>query len=161
MGGLLTQVRKLVTKSGNQMLAARLEDFTDQVDVVAFPEAFDQNSTHLFEDARLLIKGKVSLRDERLQIMISKVWPLEAMPSLHIHLASDTPGQQLALLSQQLRQFSGTLPVIFHFDHAGDQVVAAEGFWVQQDEGLVESLNRLLGPDRVKWFEPQPRLMLA
>ena len=161
VGGLVMQVRKLVTKSGNQMLAARLEDFTDQVDIVAFPEAFEQHGQHLFEEAKVLIKGKVSQRDERLQIMVSQVWPLEAMPSLHLHLAPGTPGQQLALVSQSLRQHSGTLPVIFHFDHVADQVVAAEGFWVSRDEALDETLKRLLGADRVKWFEPPPRLMLA
>jgi len=161
VGGLLTQVRKLVTKSGNQMLAARLEDFTDQVDIVAFPEAFEQHGQHLFEEAKILIKGKVSLRDERLQIMVSQVWPLEAMPSLHLHLAPGTPGQQLALVSQSLRQHPGTLPVIFHFDHAGEQVVAAEGFWVSRDETLEQTLQKLLGTERVRWFEPPPRLMLA
>lgn len=161
VGGLLTQTRRMLTKSGNYMLAGKLEDFTGQVDVVAFPEAYENYSALLHDDAKLLIKGKYSSRDDRLQVMISQVYQLGAMPSLHLHLPEATTPQQLVLIAQTLRHHPGDIPVVLHFDHQNLQVVSNDAFWVQRTPEFEAVLANLLPEQRIEWFDPQPQLSLV
>lgn len=161
VGGLLVQTRRNVTKQGKMMLVGKLEDFTGQIDVVAFSETLENHSTLLHEDAKLLIKGKYSNRDERPQIVISQAYPLGAMASLHLHLSENTTPQQLVSLAQLLRGHPGEAPVILHFDGQSRQVLVGSGFWVGRVPGLDQTLETLLGADRVEWYDPQPQLSLV
>jgi DNA polymerase III subunit alpha len=59
VGGLVREVRRVVTRSGQIMAYAELEDLTGTVDVTLFPRAYDQ-FRHLFEtDAVVVVQGKV------------------------------------------------------------------------------------------------------
>jgi DNA polymerase-3 subunit alpha len=160
VGGLLLQTRRMVTKSGNFMLAGRLEDFTDQVDVVAFPEAFETYGPLLHDDAKILIKGKYSNRDDRPQVMISQVFPLNAMPSLHLHLPETASPQMLTVIAQTLRGHAGDIPVILHVENQRQQVVTSDAFWIQRSPDLEAALGNLLSEARVQWVEPPPTLPL-
>ncbi|HEY9857462.1 MAG TPA: DNA polymerase III subunit alpha [Stenomitos sp.] len=161
IGGLLTQTRRMITKSGNSMLAGKLEDFTGQVDVVAFPEAYENYSALLHDDAKILIKGKFSNRDDRPQVMISQVFKLGAMASLHLHLSEFSTPQQLVLIAQTLRNHQGDIPVIFHFDHRREQVITSDAFWVARTPELDASLGALLPESRIEWYDPEPQLSLV
>ncbi len=161
VGGLLTQTRRMMTKTGNTMLAGKLEDFTGQVDVVAFPEAYENYSALLHDDAKILIKGKFSNRDDRPQVMISQVYKLGAMASLHLHLSEFATPQQLVLIAQTLRNHQGDVPVIFHFDHRREQVITSDAFWVARTSELEASLGALLPESRIEWYDPEPQLSLV
>ncbi|HEY9900322.1 MAG TPA: DNA polymerase III subunit alpha [Pantanalinema sp.] len=164
IGGLLMQTRRMITKNGDFMLAGKLEDFTDQIDVVAFPKTYETCSALLHDDAKLLIKGKYSNQDDRQQVIISQVFNLGAMPSLHLHLSEFATPQQLVLISQLLRNHQGekgAIPVIFHFDHTSQQVVASDSFWVQRTPELEAALGGLLSEDRIEWLDPEPQLSLV
>src|SRR5207253_9973697 len=59
VGGLVREVRRVVTRSGQIMAYVGLEDLTGTVDVTVFPRAYEQ-FRHLFEpDAVVVVQGKV------------------------------------------------------------------------------------------------------
>lgn len=161
VGGMLNSTRRAITKKGNAMMSGKIEDFTGDVDIVAFPEAFDKYSNYLYEDAKVLLKGKVSNRDDRLQIIVNSVSPLENLPSLHITLPDEISEPTLERLAQFLRGYKGDVPVVFHFEGRSEEVVAADSYWVNPKSELMLGLESMFSKDRLRLDQPAPLLAYA
>ncbi len=63
IGGLVSAVRTIVTKSGTKMAFVKLEDKTGEAEVIVFPNLFEQIGAKLVQDAVIRASGKVSARD--------------------------------------------------------------------------------------------------
>jgi DNA polymerase-3 subunit alpha len=63
IGGLVTTVRTIVTKSGTKMAFLGLEDKTSEGEVIVFPNLYEQVGAKLVQDAVIRASGKVSARD--------------------------------------------------------------------------------------------------
>jgi DNA polymerase-3 subunit alpha len=63
IGGLVSAVRTIVTKSGTKMAFVKLEDKTGEAEVIVFPNLFEQVGAKLTQDAVIRATGKVSARD--------------------------------------------------------------------------------------------------
>ena len=63
IGGLVTTVRTIVTKSGAKMAFVGLEDKTGENEVIVFPRLYEQLGGSLQQDVVLKVAGKISARD--------------------------------------------------------------------------------------------------
>jgi len=63
IGGLVSAVRTIVTKSGTKMAFVKLEDKTGEAEVIVFPNLYEQVGAKLVQDAVIRASGKVSARD--------------------------------------------------------------------------------------------------
>lgn len=63
IGGLVTTMRTIVTKSGSKMAFVGLEDKTGEGEVIVFPKLYEQLSEVLKQDAVIKVTGKISARD--------------------------------------------------------------------------------------------------
>jgi DNA polymerase III subunit alpha len=63
IGGLVSTVRTIVTKSGTKMAFVGLEDKTNEAEVIVFPNLYEQVGAKLIQDAVVRVSGKVSARD--------------------------------------------------------------------------------------------------
>lgn len=63
IGGLITTVRTIITKSGTKMAFVGLEDKTSEGEVIVFPNLYEQVGAKLVQDAVIRASGKVSARD--------------------------------------------------------------------------------------------------
>ncbi len=63
IGGLVSTVRSIITKSGTKMAFVRIEDKTSEAEVVVFPNLFEQVGAKLQQDAIIRVTGKVNARD--------------------------------------------------------------------------------------------------
>lgn len=63
IGGLLSAVRTIVTKSGTKMAFVKLEDKTNESEVIVFPNLYEQIGAKLVQDSVIRVSGKVSARD--------------------------------------------------------------------------------------------------
>lgn len=64
VGGLVTTVRTITTKSGSKMAFVGIEDKTSEGEIIVFPSLFGQISANLVQDSVIRTTGKVSLRDK-------------------------------------------------------------------------------------------------
>src|SRR6267378_124258 len=62
VAGLVREVRRVVTRKGQIMAYAQLEDLTGTVDVVLFPRIFEQTRLLFEPDKVLVVQGKVDAR---------------------------------------------------------------------------------------------------
>jgi DNA polymerase-3 subunit alpha len=63
IGGLISTVRTIVTKSGTKMAFVGLEDKTGEGEVIIFPNLYEQIGAKLVQDAVIRATGKITARD--------------------------------------------------------------------------------------------------
>lgn len=63
IGGLVSTVRTIITKSGTKMAFVGLEDKTGEGEVIVFPNLYEQVGAKLVQDAVVRVSGKISARD--------------------------------------------------------------------------------------------------
>ncbi len=63
IGGLVTTVRTIVTKSGTKMAFVGIEDKTGEGEVIVFPNLYEQIGAKLVQDSVIRATGKISARD--------------------------------------------------------------------------------------------------
>lgn len=63
LGGLVSSVRTIITKSGTKMAFVKLEDKTGETELIVFPNLYEQIGAKLVQDAVVRATGKVSARD--------------------------------------------------------------------------------------------------
>jgi len=64
VGGLISSIRSIVTKSGTKMAFMKLEDKTSETEIIVFPNLYEQIGSQLLQDVVVRATGKVSARDK-------------------------------------------------------------------------------------------------
>jgi DNA polymerase-3 subunit alpha len=73
---LVTEVRSILTKSGEKMSFIKVEDTTDSIEAVIFPRLFKEHAAIITPGSCLLVKGKVSVRNGEPSLAIEELKPL-------------------------------------------------------------------------------------
>lgn len=63
IGGVLSSVRTILTKSGSKMAFLRVEDKTGEGEAIIFPKLYEEIGEQLVQDAVIKVTGKVSSTD--------------------------------------------------------------------------------------------------
>ena len=63
IGGIITTVRSIITKSGAKMAFVGIEDKTGESEIIVFPDLFSQVGSKLAQDVVIRATGKVNARD--------------------------------------------------------------------------------------------------
>jgi len=63
IGGLISSIKKIITKNGRPMLFMSLEDLSDKIEVIVFPGVIEKNPTIFQENKIVLVSGRVDNRD--------------------------------------------------------------------------------------------------
>lgn len=63
IGGIVSSVRSIITKSGTKMAFVKLEDKTSEAEIVVFPNLYSDVGAKLQQDTVIRVTGKVNARD--------------------------------------------------------------------------------------------------
>lgn len=145
--GLLSEVRRMVTRSKREMLMATLEDYHATMPLVVFggSPGFEALASQLVDHAVVWVQGKIRVNQDEVSMMVNEVRRLdEARPRrLYIELGSiDDPGVWVAI-RDILVAHSGYMPVVLRVGE--DQVLASRQYWVTEDETWREPLVTVIG----------------
>jgi DNA polymerase III subunit alpha len=80
VGGLVSSVKRTITRSGSSMAFLTLEDLTGSVEVVVFPRVYEQQGFALKRDTVLLMRGKVDIQEQTAKLLCEEVLPLPPTP---------------------------------------------------------------------------------
>jgi DNA polymerase-3 subunit alpha len=64
VGGTITDVREITTKSGQKMAFVKLEDLSEEMEIVLFPSTYQSTQSSWQRDKVVIIKGKVNSSDK-------------------------------------------------------------------------------------------------
>ena len=79
-GGLVTGVRRILTRTKSQMAVLTLEDLHGTIEAVVFPRIYERSAELFREDAILVLEGKVDTRSERPQVVVDRAEEWTAPP---------------------------------------------------------------------------------
>ena len=72
IAGLVTGVRRILTKAKSQMAVLALEDLHGSIECVVFPRLYEKTPELFREDAILILDGRVDTRSERPQVVVDR-----------------------------------------------------------------------------------------
>lgn len=64
IGGIVSEARTIITKSGTRMAFVRLENKIAEVEVIAFPKIYEECGANLVQDSVIKVTGRVNARDK-------------------------------------------------------------------------------------------------
>jgi len=73
IGGIISSIKKILTKNGQPMLFVKIEDLTDKAEVVVFPSILENNLEAFQENKIVLITGKVDFRDNSPKLICEEI----------------------------------------------------------------------------------------
>jgi DNA polymerase-3 subunit alpha len=174
VAGLVREVRRVVTRKGQIMAYATLEDLTGSVDVVLFPRVFEQTRLLFEPDKVVVVQGKVDARAgstrangsagspvepelesevETASVVADAAWlwddpecvPVARRQLVHVRLPSGDAGLAERLESV-LARHPGTDDVVLHVVVGSREVVVnADRYHVLAGPALVAEIDDLVG----------------
>jgi DNA polymerase-3 subunit alpha len=69
IGGMISSVKKIITKKGQPMLFMKVEDLTGKMEVVIFPNLLERNPNALQENKIVFVAGRVDDRNGEVKIV--------------------------------------------------------------------------------------------
>jgi DNA polymerase-3 subunit alpha len=77
VGGMIVESKTIRTKNGSQMMFARIDDLTAQVEIIVFAKALEAVREHLHNDAIVTVRGRVDHKDGEIKLVAQEVEPFE------------------------------------------------------------------------------------
>ena len=156
VGGMVSERTIKITKTGKNMAFVTLEDLVGSVEVLVFPKDFEANRDLLTEDAKLFIRGRVSLGDEPAgKLICQQVIPFSKIPKdLWLQFA-DLEAYQAAekQLMDTLMLSDGGDRVIIYLRKEKARKILPPGWNVDASRELLGKLTQFYGEKNVKVVE--------
>ena len=73
LGGIVTGLKRSITRRNENMAYLTLEDLTGDVDVLVFPKTYRAVGTRLEKDAVILLKGRLNKGEDRMKVFAEKI----------------------------------------------------------------------------------------
>jgi DNA polymerase-3 subunit alpha len=153
VGGILSRMTRKFTKKGDPWYQGVLEDLKGNVEVTFWPTTVNETSPELLmDDAIVLIKGRVEIRDEAVKLMAMKVTKPDvsgASDVLRIKMPAEAcTTRRIEDLKNVLSAHPGPSAVLLHLSGGvnGDTVLKlGGGFTVELRNGLYAEIQSVLG----------------
>ena len=186
VAGLVREVRRVVTRKGQIMAYATLEDLTGTVDVVLFPRVFEQTRLLFEPDKVVVVQGKVDARAgstrangaaaspvepeleaevETASVVADMAWlwddpecvPVARRQLVHVRIPSGDAGLA-EQLEAVLARHPGTDEVVLHVLVGSREVVVnADRYHVLAGPALVAEIDELVGQAATRLETVRPK----
>ncbi len=156
MGGIISEIKNLSTRSGATMSFVTLEDLYGQIEVIVFPKVFDKVRTVLNAEEVVKVSGRLQIKDGVAQIVADNVERLEIKQKTEKsndkeYLGLILPDDKKETLDNVLdvcESYPGNIMVILAI---GDKRYNAK-VSVRRCEGLISELKNLLTDEQIIFF---------
>ena len=153
MCGLVTNLKKIYTKSNRQMAFSDFEDTTGSIEAVFFPTIYEKNVNLINSDKPLELRGKVSFKEnEKPKILVDTVKELEDSSKLYIKLmcSEDDEKAEIEKVFSIIKQSEGSIPVYIYLNEKNELKMLSRQWWVTVSEELISKLQNEFGKENIK-----------
>ncbi len=168
VGGIVTDCKKIRTKSGNQMMFATLDDVEGQVEMLVFKADQAESAGAIEPDAVVLVRGRIDHKDRgetKLVVQEAERFEPDNEEIARASAAANAPAEPLRLtiaasrfddphlieeLKAVIEGHRGDAPVtlaISHSDGAATELALGDRFRVRRSSKLMGELDHVLGAD--------------
>ena len=156
IGGMITNITIKPTKNGKTMAFLTLEDLVGTVEVIVFPNIFERQRYMIQSDAKVFIKGKVSLGDdEQGKVICDRIIEFSKVPrELWVQFQDkEAYLKREKELCSLLEGSDGNDTVIIYCKTEKAKKILPERWRVNADKGLVKRIGLEFGENNVKVVE--------
>lgn len=177
-GGILMEVKEIVTKKGQKMAFAKLEDSSGNIEIIAFPGVYDSLKEHLIKDKIVIISGRVSTRDKTsgsgdAKIILSdikdigdssglkqakpakskpfKSSPVYAEKRVYVRLENAEDENVLRSLKNEMDKQPGTVPLVLVVGPEKSKQIIKLPSSIEPSDNFIENMKQLFGEESVKY----------
>lgn len=118
---IIQSIKIIRTKRGDPMAFLTVGDETSDMDAVVFPDVFRLNRSLLEEEKLIAIKGKIESRNNRIQWLVSEVYPFDETIAvinqperLFIKVSARNSEEALNKMAEIAQSFPGNTPIILY-----------------------------------------------
>lgn len=156
IGGLITSKTVKATRTNSMMAFITVEDMVGAVEVIIFPKDYEKNKIYLYEDNKILVKGKVTLEEEKpAKLICQDIIPFDNLPKeLWIKYANKEKFvEDEQKLYQILSQYDGDDTVYIYLEYEKQIKQLPKSKSIKVDMELVDRLNTIYGNTNIKVVE--------
>jgi DNA polymerase-3 subunit alpha len=163
IGGVVSALKLKNTKKGDRYAGFHLEDKSGFIEVIAWPDVYRKSVELLSSDDPILVKGRLEVGEERIQVFANEMTPLAEEASkgrpngngngqsdrVHLYLQeAEVSNDELIQLRETLLDYPGPCTVFLHFLSPGRNETVVElphQVRVASSPELMETIERLFG----------------
>ena len=160
LAGQITAKKIILTKKGDKMCFATLEDLSGKIECIIFPKTFAEFESLLETDRPLLIEGTVNLQENPRKILAEKIHPLKEHAEnritgvrVNVQLA-DLSELKLNKLRQVLLSYRGSTPLhlVLEANAGRARLPLGDNFLINPTPQLAHQINEVFHKDSVKFI---------
>ncbi|MCK4919108.1 MAG: DNA polymerase III subunit alpha [Candidatus Pacebacteria bacterium] len=169
VGGIITKIQKIVTKRGQTMVFAILEDLTGKIEALVFPRLLDQNQEIWTEGSIVWIKGKLSDKDGVFKMLAEEIKRInmneaksysqkyqkreeKLKNSIQIKIPQENSKEIMQKISEILKSAKeGDSQVFVSIPSASGNYQKIKTLKdIEKSEGIIEKIRGIVGEDNLK-----------
>ena len=153
IGGMVAEKKIKYTKNEKVMAFLQVEDLVGTVEVIVFPRDYEKFGSHIVEDSKVFIKGRVSLEEDKDgKLICERITPFALVPrKLWIKFPDKAAYEkQKEGLFEVLKTSEGHDSVVIYVENPKAMNPLPPNWNVHAEEGLVGQLQALYGEENVK-----------
>ena len=148
--GLLSQVVQKPTKKDPSKFIKTgiIEDLTNRIDFVVFPKLVEKFGTFIETDQKVIMKAKVTIRDEEVNLQVNDIKPLGNVDLVKIKYLRELKAEENIYLKEILAKNKGESPVIIEFSAPDEfdtiqdyQMLTSDKLWVDTRNNIQNQIE--------------------
>jgi len=177
--GVITMVKKILTKKGDPMLFAKIEDTRGDIEAVVFPRVYRERPELWEIDTPLILTGRVSVKQDTPTFLVETAYmvtqenvhevmgrsteasqevdegasPLVSGPAVALHVRSTLPETVLRELRAIFDRHPGSYTVFFVIDDEKGPRRVRSSSTIAVNHDVTHALEAVLGRDTVRLIE--------
>ena len=153
IAGMIASCKRTLTKRGDQMAIARVEDFSGSIEIVVFPKIFDLLSRLLYSENLVVVKGRINIQEDTAKIIVTDMLEL-TRHNKGVVLLIDKQHEQAIILEKLkniLLDSVGRDAVYLHFTESNRKIKCTEQYTIDSNSLItITEIEDVLGSESIK-----------
>ncbi|MCF8059400.1 MAG: DNA polymerase III subunit alpha [Bacteriovoracaceae bacterium] len=159
LAGMITAAKQIITKKGDRMCFATLEDLSGKIECIVFPKVYAEFEELLASDEALILQGQVNLSEEPRKFFPTKILRMkdeaeERVTGVRINVNIDELlPVKLERFKQVLLSYRGSVPahVIFEGVEGKARLPLGDDFLVNPTPQMAAKINEVFNMNAVQF----------
>ncbi|MCB0422397.1 MAG: DNA polymerase III subunit alpha [Bdellovibrionales bacterium] len=151
--GLVSGLREIITKKGTRMAFAALDDMAGSIELIVFPDVFQEVEMDLKGDGAVIVGGVLEKDEEQLKILVDQIRPLKDLftnsKAVTFSVSENLKEEALPRLKSLFEKYPGEAPVKIEVSLGSlkkvVQLTVIEPKGIQPSQEFYEEAQGLLG----------------
>ena len=154
LGGIIAEYNQKITRNNTMMAFLKLEDLTGIIEVIVFPKTLDKVRNSLKEDSLVIIKGRVSIKeDEPPKLICESVEPLEKINTSKVYIRTkniEEAKKMIVELKGMPDYYKGDTALYMFTENDRKKYRMQREIWVNLESDVIDYLREIVGQENLK-----------